>query len=102
MSRGVRHDASGRFYSEVPKEDDDPFKNISTEELRRRAIDEEAVKESERALYARNDELRRFLAETPAYVILQKLTNAYSLVIGDSNEHLPLQPVYEAKHPNIR
>jgi hypothetical protein len=50
MSRGVRHDASGRFYSELPKEDDDPFKNISTEELRRRAIDEEAVKESERAL----------------------------------------------------
>jgi hypothetical protein len=61
--------ASGKWYLPEEKgEDDDPFKNVPTEELRRRAIEQEAVKESERALHERQEEVRRFIAETPAYV----------------------------------
>ena len=47
---------------------DDPNPGVSTEELRRRAIEEEAIAAAKLSLYGRNETLRKFLAETPAYV----------------------------------
>lgn len=69
MSGGTRrYDASGLFYTIPEKEEPDPFADVSTEELRRRAIEQEAVEASERGIYERNKMLQQFLAETPGYL----------------------------------
>lgn len=61
--------ASGRWYlPEEKQKDDDPFAGVSTEEIRRRAIEQEAVEASERGIYERNQLLQQFLAETPGYI----------------------------------
>lgn len=60
---------SGRWHlpSEKTKDKDDPYANLSTEELRHLAIEQEAVEASERGILVRQDEVRQFLAGTPGY-----------------------------------